>query len=68
MNWRKQSPWLMSGQNGFKVAKFMVGDQAKYRASKAGEFITPALESFADAEKACENYVETVDVWSVDNG
>ncbi|UNY40249.1 hypothetical protein KLEP174_gp74 [Pseudomonas phage vB_PcuM_ KLEP17-4] len=33
MNWSRASDWLMVGEQGYKVAKFLIGKQPVYRAS-----------------------------------
>ena len=58
MNWSRASNWLMLGEHGYKVAKFLVGDQAQYRASLSGRFLGQVQESADDACQVCESHFQ----------
>lgn len=55
MNWARASAYLMAGEHGYKVAKFVIDGQAVYRASRGGSFIGSPQDSFDDAAAVCEN-------------
>ena len=58
MNWSRASAYLMTGEHGYKVAKFLVGDQAQYRASLGGRFLGQVQESADDACQVCESHFQ----------
>ena len=58
MNWSRASNWLMTGEHGYKVAKFLVVDQAQYRASLSGRFLGQVQESEDDACQVCESHFQ----------
>jgi len=58
MNWSRSSAYLMAGEHGYKVAKFLVGDQSQYRASLGGRFLGQVQESAEDACQVCESHFQ----------
>lgn len=60
MKWAKRSDCIaVSDSNpSYKVAKFMVGDQSKYRASVRGEFIGRVCDDAKEAQTICENHLQ----------
>lgn len=56
MNWRKHSPYLLVSDGGYKVAKYISGAVASYRASLGGEFIGQVCATAKAAQTICENH------------
>lgn len=64
MNWSRKSAYVMTGEHGYAVAKFQLGDQARYRASLGGKFLGAVQDSFEQAAQVCENHLAIVgDNW-----
>lgn len=59
MKWAKRSECIaVSDSNpSYKVAKFTVDGQAKYRASVRGEFIGRVCDDAKEAQTICENHL-----------
>ncbi|QQP86924.1 hypothetical protein [Entomomonas asaccharolytica] len=60
MNWQRASKYHMVSDIGYKIAKFKVGDDWKYRAfTPKDDFDYQPIELFDDpelAKKACEEH------------
>jgi hypothetical protein len=55
VNWSRKSSWVMAGEHGYKIAKYMDEDRAVYRASRSGRFIGQPQDTFDAAAEVCEN-------------
>ncbi|WP_462383345.1 hypothetical protein [Pseudomonas sp. Marseille-QA0892] len=62
MKWREETRWLAVSDMGYKVARFVVGDESQYRASIRGEFIGEVVQSFAEAKAICERHLQIMGV------
>lgn len=60
MKWAKRSDCVAVSDSSpsYKVAKFMVADQPKYRASVHGDFIGRVCDDAKDAQAICENHLQ----------
>ena len=60
MKWAKRSDCVAVSDSSpqYKVAKFMVEDQAKYRASVHGDFIGRVCDDAKEAQTICENHLQ----------
>ena len=60
MKWCKRSDYTATSDSNppYKVTKFIVGDQAKYRASVRGEFIGRVCDEAKEAQAICENHLQ----------
>ncbi len=56
MRWRKDGPHLAVSNEGYKVARYMVGANAVYRPSLHGSFICAPLADPKDAQAECERH------------
>lgn len=56
MKWRKEGPHLSISDEGYKVARFKVGDKLSYRPSLLGSFISAPHDTPQSAAKACEDH------------
>lgn len=56
MNWRQHSAYVLVGDGGYKVAKFICAGVASYRASLNGVFIGQVCASAKAAQAICENH------------
>ena len=58
MKWREENTCLAISDQGYRVARFKVGDQVIYRASIRGEFIGEPKGSFEECKQICENNLQ----------
>lgn len=56
MNWSRKSAYVMNGEHGYLVTKFIVGEQSRYRVSLSGRFLGSVQDDFESAAKVCENH------------
>lgn len=63
MKWSRKSDYVMAGEHGYKVAKFIDDGRASYRASRYREFIGQPQDSFDEAAQTCDaNYQAMGDI------
>ena len=58
MNWSRASSYLMAGEHGYKVAKYICVGQAQYRASVNGRFLGTVQLDYESARQVCESHFQ----------
>ena len=58
MHWQRKSPYHLTGDLGYKIARFKVGADIYYRASFRGDFITPRMTDLSEAKHACLDHAK----------
>ena len=56
MIWRRESPYLLISDSGYKIARFFSSGKQMYRPSSFGKFICAPLASLDEAKAACEKH------------
>lgn len=58
MNWKRVSPHLLVGDDGYKICRFKVVDNIYYRPSFSGSFISAPQDDLDEAKAICEAHAK----------
>lgn len=56
MNWQRIGPFVLEGENGYRISKSMIGTVARYRASHQGSFIGAPVATLDEAKAQAEQH------------
>lgn len=58
MNWKRVSPHVLVGDDGYKICRIKVVDDIYYRPSFGGSFISAPLRDLDEAKIACDEHAK----------
>jgi len=56
MQWKRSSPHHLTGDLGYKIARFKVGERVMYRPAFGKEFLEMPMESLDEAKLLCDDH------------
>ncbi|HXD09509.1 MAG TPA: hypothetical protein VN653_05560 [Anaerolineales bacterium] len=58
MKWARETPHMLTSNEGYKIGRYKVGDQVFYRPSRAGDFISRPFTDLDAAKAECDRHFE----------
>jgi len=58
MRWARETPHLLTSDQGYKIGRYKAGDQVFYRPSLKGDFISRPFTDLDAAKSECDQHFE----------
>ena len=58
MNWKPDGKYVLRGESGYQIAKYMIADEARYQPWLGMEAIGYPCDSVKEAKERCERHLQ----------
>ena len=58
MNWKPDGKYVLRGESGYQIAKYMIAEEARYQPWLGMEVIGYPCDSVKEAKERCERHLQ----------